>query len=425
MLSHQTPIEVSSIWIKRVRSSSLNLANILMKKEDVNIEAKSLFTQSTIIVLLFIAVGLSGCSRLSVPQGWAGFVQHENIIVSVSMDGQIIALNKDSGRHKWDPVLLRVEEKNENRRAVYGTPVLDNGIIIVGSYDGKLHAVSIDDGRLVETEPVTEEFVAGPVYHNGVVYIGGSDGNMYAYRVENMSGGTVSFELEWKRELGSKIWSTAVVYQDILIFGSLDHNVYGLDVNNGDTIWTYETGGAIASSPLVEGGTAYIGSFDSTFYAIYAESGKEKWRFTESSNWYWATPIIFEGYVYAASLDGKVYSLDAVTGDKKWESVSDGPIVGTPVIVRDMIIFGSTDGKIYVSDLYSGNVLNTCDIGETVETPLLSIGDDIYFGARDFSTRSLNIKSNGNPDENWDAPYFSDKAKEGKNPQPSDWAPDC
>ena len=225
--------------------------------------------------------------------------------------------------------------------------------------------------------------------------------------------------------MGSKIWSTASVSNDILIFGSLDHWVYGLDVNNGDTVWRYETGGAIASSPLVEDGTAYLGSFDSNFYAINAESGKEKWRFTESSNWYWGKPIFYEGYVYAASLDGKIYALESLTGNKKWESVTDGPIVGSPTVVRDMIIFGSTDGKIYVSDLYSGSVLNTCDIGERVETALMSIGDAIYFGARDYSSRSLNIISNGNPDENWDAPYFSDRAKDGKNPQPADWSPDC
>ena len=393
-----------------------------MKRKHTFFKTKSL---SMFVVLLFFLIFLSACSRLSVHQGWAGFVQYENYIVSASMDGQIIALNKDTGRHKWDPVLIRVEEKNESRRVVYGTPVIDEGIIIVASYDGKLHAVSVDDGRLLETEPVTEEFVAGPAYHDGIIYIGGSDGNMYAYRVEKISEGTFNFELEWKRELGSKIWSTASVFNDILIFGSLDHWVYGLDVNNGDTVWRYETGGAIASSPLVEDGTAYLGSFDSTFYAINAESGKEKWRFTESSNWYWGKPIFFEGYIYAASLDGKIYALESLTGNKKWESVTNGPIVGSPTVVRDMIIFGSTDGKIYVSDLYSGGVLNTCDIGERVETSLMSIGDSIYFGARDYSSRSLNIKSNGNPDENWDAPYFSDRAKDGKNPQPADWSPDC
>ena len=62
----------------------------------------------------------------------------------------------------------------------------------------------------------------------------------------------IGVELKGKRDLGSKIWSTAVIYQDTLIFGSLDHHLYGLDTRDGKTIWAYETGGAIASSPLLK-----------------------------------------------------------------------------------------------------------------------------------------------------------------------------
>ena len=43
----------------------------------------------------------------------------------------------------------------------------------------------------------------------------------------------------------------------------------------------------------------------------------------------------------------------------------------------------------------------------------------------DAETRALKIKQNGNPDENWDSPYFSDKAKERKNPYVLDWVPGC
>ena len=394
-------------------------------KTPVKIKTELLAKPLLFAALLSMALGLVGCSRISVPQGWAGFVENGDFIVSASMDGQVIALNKDTGRHKWEPLLIRVDEKKENRRAVYGAPVIEKEVIFVGSYDGKLHAISMDDGRLIETEPVTEEFVGGPIFHDGFIYIGASDGTMYAYQVQKEGRDSLLFELVWKRYLGSKIWSTPVIYEDILIFGSLDHNLYGLDVGSGETIWVYETGGAIASSALLKNDTVYVGSFDSVFYAINAESGKEKWRFTEASNWYWGTPIFFQGYVYAPSLDGKLYSLDALNGDKKWESVSSGAIVGSPTMVSDMIVFGSTSGKIYVSDLYSGSILNTCDIGERIETPLLSIGNAIYFGARDHSTRSLIIKPNGNPDENWRAPYFSDKAKDGKVPQPTDWTPDC
>ena len=182
-----------------------------------------------------------------------------------------------------------------------------------------------------------------------------------------------------------------------------------------EPLWEYYSTSAISGVSISEDSRNVSGIFGTNAYLWYntTQTPHKTLGTTDNQNF------------LEASLDGKIYALESLTGNKKWESVTDGPIVGSPTVVRDMIIFGSTDGKIYVSDLYSGSVLNTCDIGERVETPLMSIGDAIYFGARDYSSRSLNIKSNGNPDENWDAPYFSDRAKDGKNPQPADWSPDC
>ena len=69
--------------------------------------------------------------------------------------------------------------------------------------------------------------------------------------------------------------------------------------------------------------------------------------------------------------------------------------------------------------------IQTSDVDERIETPVLAHENTVYFGARDHSIRALVIKRNGNPDEKWDAPYFSDKAKDDENPNPSDWSPSC
>ena len=65
--------------------------------------------------------------------------------------------------------------------------------------------------------------VASPVVHNGIVYIGGTDNIFYA--VDAMSGKEL-----WRFNAKGAITSGAHIVDDLVLFGSLDHNLYALPV---------------------------------------------------------------------------------------------------------------------------------------------------------------------------------------------------
>ena len=79
-------------------------------------------------------------------------------LILASMDGHIMVLDKNTGKHMWEPDLMRVKEKDEKKRAAYGLPAVSNGILFVGVYSGKIQAVEVDTGRTVETEVVSDDF---------------------------------------------------------------------------------------------------------------------------------------------------------------------------------------------------------------------------------------------------------------------------
>ncbi|MED5450129.1 MAG: PQQ-binding-like beta-propeller repeat protein [Chloroflexota bacterium] len=351
---------------------------------------------------------------------------NDSHLVLTSMDGHIMVLDKQTGTHVWKPDLIRVNEKEENKRASYGIPAVSKGIVFVGVYDGKIQAVEEDTGRIVETEVVSDDFeiIGGPVINNDNLFIGSSDGVLRSY-ILDFSNQQVSFNDDWEFKVGGEIWSTPVVSEGILIITSLDHNIYALEEDTGELIWKSVTGGAIAATPLVDSGTVYVGSFDSVFYAFDLSTGEEKWTFEKASNWYWGKPVADEKTIYVPSLDGKLYALDVKSGKKEWELETGGAIVGSPAIVDDMIVVGSKDGEIRIAETNSGELLGSCDVGESIESPIIAEGSDVYFSVRDHSVRAITIKPNGNPDEKWDAPYFSNRLKDDKSPQPSDWSPDC
>ena len=237
----------------------------------------------------------------------------------------------------------------------------------------------------------------------------------------------VSFEDDWKISFDGGIWSTPSLHNENLILTTLDGQVHSIDLE-GQINWSQKFDSAISSSPLVIDQQILFGGFDSNFYSLDVNTGETNWTFGDAKNWYWATPIQSDGMIFAPSLDGYMYALDIDSGRKKWEFQTGEAIVGSPLIIDDLIVTGSKDGSIYVAELKSGEILGQCNIDEKIESNIISdpnFPGVIYFSARDHSIRALKIKSNGNPDEYWEAPYFSDKLKDDKLAQPTDWAPNC
>ncbi len=378
------------------------------------------------VCLLLLLITILGCSRISGAQGWSGVLVDDNRLVLVSMDGHIMVLDKNTGKHMWEPIEMRVKEDDEKKRAVYGLPAVSNGIVFVGVYSGKIQAVEVDTGRTVETEVVSDdsEIVGGPLIDGDNLYIGADDGILRSYDLD-FSNQQVTFNDDWEYEVDGEIWSTPIIHDDTLIITSLDHHVYALNKNTGELLWKAKTGGAVAATPVIKEDTVFVGSFDGVFYAFDLNTGEEKWIFEEASNWYWGSAVIKDQTIYIPSLDGKLYALDIRSGKKEWELETNGAIVGSAAIVSDMIVVGSTDGEIRIADISSGELLDSCDLGESIQSPITSDGFEVYFSARDHSVRALTIKTNGKPDEKWKAPYFSNLLKDDKEPQPIPWSEDC
>ncbi len=310
------------------------------------------------------------------------------------MEGDVRALDLETGRTDWI-FPLRGEEGN---RAVYGTPALgENGdLVFVGGYDGRLYALSTDNGK-DEWETIVgagSPIVGGPVVAGGLVLVGSSDGNLYAYSAAEGA-------FEWRFPTGHMVWSAPAVEDGVAYFGSLDHNVYAVSIGDGSELWRFPADGAVTARPVVANGRVFVGSFGSIFLAIDAQTGNEVWRFDKAAKWFWGGAVVAEDTVFAPSLDGNLYALDVDTGFLKWAIPTQGAIVGAPSVVRDRIAVGSTDGAVRIARLKDGEDIIQCNVGSKLRTPLAAHEDLLYLGATDHTIRALRVKPNGNPDEEW------------------------
>ncbi|MBE0415711.1 MAG: PQQ-binding-like beta-propeller repeat protein [Dehalococcoidia bacterium] len=299
--------------------------------------------------------------------GWSGPVVANDTIYVGTMDGRVIAINPSSriagypfpSVGEWSfsfgggvgggflscaPAAVV---------SIYGTPAVADGVVYIGTGNGKLYALDATAGYDIWQYPrdgYIGSIVGSPVVADGILYIGSSDGKLYAIDIETRN-------LKRDFETGGEIWGTPLVHDGVVYIGSADHKLYALDAESGEEVWDtpFVTGGAIAATPLIYNDTIYIGSFDRNFYALNLD-GTPKWEKPFSAgNWFWGKAVAYGDIIIVGCLDHKIYALDAESGAEAWPPYeTGGPIRGDPVLLGDLVIFGSEDGKVYALEAATG-----------------------------------------------------------------------
>ena len=266
---------------------------------------------------------------------------------------------------------------------VVSSPVLLDGVIYFGSNDGNVYAVDADSGRQLWSHATGGPVAATPAVAGGVVYVGSYDGRFYALDTKSgatrwkfRTGGERRFEGKGLHGLQPRtqtiaddydlFLSSPVVAGTTVYFGSGDGNVYALDTVSGEPRWKFTTGDVVHASPALADGTVYVGSWDSFFYAIDAATGKERWRFhggedavAHNQVGFQSSPAVVDGVVYTGCRDANLYALDAKTGVEKWKLYHNGSwVITSPAVADGQIYYATSDSALYnVVDAATGKPL--------------------------------------------------------------------
>ena len=334
-----------------------------------------------IAVLPLVLVSCSGtpfsCSGAAQPTGgWSGPVFHDGIIYVGSKDGRVIAINASSREEKW-----QWPDTTGIRGLIYTTPIVDGDLVCIGTYSGEVYALNRADGEYIWVYPPKGEgyigaVVGSPVIANGIMYISSSNGKVYALN-------TTDGKRKWETDhvFAGKLWTSPAVMGGTLYVSTLDGHIYDVSLETGQSLgWSFKAEAGFASSPVVYEDHIYVGSFDRYLYAIEIGNNGSMWKFPQeepAGNWFWASPIVNEGIVYAASLDGRLYGINATTGGEMWSYTTKdqkdepSPIVSSPVLVDNLLIVVNKSGTVYVFDLGA-------EFGdEVVPSKTIPIGADV------------------------------------------------
>ncbi len=146
-------------------------------------------------------------------------------------------------------------------------------INVFGSEDGRVYAVEFwrDEGvRRVDrrwTRSTGGAVRSSPSVAGERVYVGSDDGSVYAVSLEDGS-------VIWRHETDDRVRSSPSVSEDAVYVGSDDGYVYAFDAEDGELLWRHETDHVVRSSPAVAD-AVHVGSADGGLHSFFGAGDRE------------------------------------------------------------------------------------------------------------------------------------------------------
>jgi outer membrane protein assembly factor BamB len=315
------------------------------------------------------------------------------------------------------PKLNGVKWKFQTGGEVVSSPAIVDGVVYVGSNDGKLYAIDEAKGSLKWKFATGARVSSSPAVADGVVFFGSYDGNFYA--VDAATG-----KAKWKfRNAGERRYagthlhgalpvgekmpdpfdvylSSPVVWNGAVYFGSGDGNVYALDAVSGDLKWKFQTADVVHASPAIADGRLYVGSWDSYFYALNAATGNEVWRFKTGEDpeihnqvGIQSSATVTNGTVYFGCRDSKFYALDATTGKQLWVFPNNGSWVITSPVVQDGTVYMATSDSalLHALDAKTGASIHSMKYHWPIFGSPAVAGSTLYLAGQDGKLVAINL----------------------------------
>ena len=231
---------------------------------------------------------------------------------------------------------------------------------------------------------------ASPVIANGVLYIGSTDGKLYALDAKRWG-------IKWVFDAGDAIRYSAAVLGDRVYFSARNNKVYALDAKTGEKLWEFKSKNWMDASPVVVDNKVYVGAFRSKIYVLNARTGSlesrreqtiqirgteygcangvfrpvspehnaKLWRGqTAGSESY---PVTANGTVYIGARDGQLHAFDMASKTQTWAYPLGGFVEAAPAISDGILYAASGDGSIYAFT-NAGEVTNLTNGKQATDT---------------------------------------------------------
>lgn len=207
--------------------------------------------------------------------------------------------------------------------------------------------------------------LSNPVTADGVVVIGSTDRHVYG--LDAKTGKSL-----WQQTTGYAFTADPVIVDDIVVIGDQGGNMDGFALKTGKLLWSTSANGAIDDAAVVKGQTAFLVSEDHNIYALNVKNGQVSWQYTMDD--YAAFPPVISGdMVVVDNRAGDLIALDASNGKKLWQTDLSGTPFSAPILweAKKAVILKVGDHEISAFSLSSGKNLWQYQTKAVVTLPVI------------------------------------------------------
>ncbi len=178
-------------------------------------------------------------------------------------DGHLFALARDTGLIRW---------QRSVGKDIWSTPAAVDDLVVVSDMDGHVLAFDHDGNQRWDTDVSGAGIASTPAVSGNRLYVGAFDKRIYA--LDATTGAVI-----WKTpELDNWFWTDILVQGDTLYAGSLGGWVYALAASDGSVAWKTNVGEMVKSRPALVDGVLVVGSKDGRLHGLDPKTGALVWN---------------------------------------------------------------------------------------------------------------------------------------------------
>jgi outer membrane protein assembly factor BamB len=300
----------------------------------------------------------------------------------------------------------------EIRGHVLTPPVIHAGRLFMVDSQSIVTALSAKSGKVLwQAElPVRDEefenFPGGLVVEGDRLFVTTAIGEVFALSAS-------SGEMVWQSDVGVPVRAAPTLAGQVLLVVSHDNRTFGLDVRQGNLLWTHS--GIAESLSLIHGaapaaaGDVVIVPYSSgDIYALNLEDGQYLWHaalggFTlggsvEGLQNISGAPVIKDDVVYAATISGFLAAFDVKSGQRLWRAPVPGS--STPWVAGNILFVLTEDGRLVAVNRESGQVRWVTNLNSYIEDETIRYwSGPILAGGRLIVASSDGIAMSLSPDD--------------------------
>lgn len=318
--------------------------------------------QFLMIILVFLAAGLTGCQSLLTPS---------------ANTGRVFKVSPDWVRASYD---IKYEKNRKSHRM---TPLLFKDMVLQGNSIDGIAAYKTDDGDLIWKKKIENGVEATAAEFKGRVYLGASDS--YFYALDLNTGKEI-----WKFKAQSENVSEPLYDQKEgrVYFVSGSHTLYALDADSGQQLWSHSRQDSSVFSvrgggqPALNAGILYVGFSDGSLVALNAKTGSVAWEIQLNKGKKFkdvdSTAVIDGDRLYISGFDDKLYCISLQKGDVLWKV--DGGGFSEVTLAGDKIIYTTSTGQVLAIQKEGGQKIWSYEVKRGVATAAKIYKGLVVFG---------------------------------------------